>query len=314
MDAQLASDPADAAIAALAGRQHGRVSRAQLVELGLGRGAIAWRLQNGRLHPHHHGVYAVGHRALTREARWMAAVLAAGPGAVLSHRFAAALWGLCPVPTRSVEVWASGRQRSRAGIRVRHTRLQADEIAIEDGIPATTVARTLLDLAAVLPRHKLKRAMEQAEVLRLADNTSLDALLERYPRRHGTAALKEIRQAGLTETRTRSELEERFLAFLDAHGLPRPRINCAVEGFEVDFHWPDQRLIVELDGRAAHHTRTAFERDRARDRALQAAGWRVVRITWHQLQDEPAQIAGDLVRLLSMSGSHETSRIAVVKA
>jgi very-short-patch-repair endonuclease len=113
---------------------------------------------------------------------------------------------------------------------------------------------------------------------------------------------------------TRSELEERFLAFLDAHDLPRPSVNCAVEGFEVDFHWPDQRLIVELDGRAAHHTLTAFERDRARDRALQAAGWRVVRITWHQLQYEPTQIAGDLIRLLSMPGSHEAPRIAVVQA
>lgn len=242
----------------------------------------------------------------------MAAVLAAGPGAVLSHRDAAALVGLRPSARGLIDVSAPRRCR-RPGIQAHVVCLPPDEVTTHDGIPVTTVARTLLDLAAVLPPHRLKRVVEQAEFLRLADDTSLDALLARYPRRSGTASLREIRQAGLTKTLTRSELEERFLAFLDAHDLPRPRVNCAVEGFEVDFHWPDQCLIVELDGRAAHHTRIAFERDRARDRALQAAGWRVVRITWHQLQDEPAQIAGDLVRLLSMSGSHETSRIAVVK-
>jgi very-short-patch-repair endonuclease len=304
---------ADEAVAALAERQHGVVSRSQLTELGLGRGAINQRLQRRRLHVAHLGVYAVGHRRLTMRGRWMAAVLAAGPDTVLSHRDAAALAGLRPSARGLIEVSAPRRCR-RPGIQAHVACLPPDEVTTHEGIPVTTVARTLLDLAAVLPRQQLKRAIEQAEFLRLADDTSLDALLARYPRRSGTAALREIRQVGLTETVTRSELEERFLAFLDAHDLSRPRVNCAVEGFEVDFHWPGQRLIVELDGRAAHHTITAFERDRARDRALQAAGWRVVRITWHQLQAEPAQIAADLGHLLSMPGPHETPHIAVVEA
>jgi very-short-patch-repair endonuclease len=243
----------------------------------------------------------------------MAAVLAAGPSAVLSHRDAAALLGLRPSARRLIEVSAPRRCR-RAGIQGHRACLPSDEVTSHEGVPVTTVARTLLDLGAVLPRRQLRRALEQAEFLRLADDTSLDALLARYPKRSGTAALRALRQGGLTGPVTRSELEERFLAFLDARGLPRPRVNCAVEGYEVDFHWPEQRLIVELDGRAAHHTIAAFERDRARDRALQAAGWRVVRITWHQLQAQPAMIAADLAQLLSIAGSHETLRAAVVQA
>jgi predicted transcriptional regulator of viral defense system len=304
---------ADEGVAGLAERQHGVVSRSQLTELGLGRGAINRRIQRRRLHVVHPGVYAVGHRRLTVQGRWMAAVLAAGPGAVLSHRDAAALVGLRPSARRLIEVSAPRRCR-RPGIHAHVACLPPDEVTTHDGIPVTTVARTLLDLAAVLPRQQLKRAMEQAEVLRLADDTSVDALLARYPRRSGTAALREIRRAGLTKTVTRSEFEERFLALLDAYDLPRPMVNCVVEGLEVDFHWPEQRLIVELDGRAAHHTTTAFERDRARDRALQTAGWRVVRITWRQLHRESARIAADLLRLLSMPGPHETSSLAVLRA
>jgi very-short-patch-repair endonuclease len=243
----------------------------------------------------------------------MAAVLAAGPDAVLSHRDAAALFSLRTSARGPIEVSVPRRCR-RPGIQAHLARLQADEITVEDGIPVTTVARTLLDLAAVLPRQPLKRATEQAEVLRLADRTSLDDLLMRYPTRRGTAALRELRNAGLAETVTRSDLEDRFLAFLDAHDLPAPRVNGLVEGLEVDFHWRDQRVVVELDGRAAHHTIAAFERDRARDRALQVAGWRVVRITWRQLHDEPERIAADLARVLSVPGPHETRHAAVIQA
>jgi hypothetical protein len=314
MDEQLAPDPVDAAIARLAVRQHGVVSWRQLTELGIGRGAIAWRVKHGRLHPLFRGAYAVGHRSITRRGRWMGAVLAVGPGSVLARRCAAATWDMRPVPRGPVEVWAPGHRRSRSGICVGNTQLRADEVTIKDAIPVTTVARTLLDLAAILPRPQLERAMERAEGLRLADRTSLDDLLRRYPRRGGTVVLRAILATGVAPSLTRSELEDRFLAFLDAHGLPRPHVNGIIEGVEVDFHWHDRRVIVELDGRAAHHTIAAFERDRARDRTLQAAGWRVVRITWHQLQDDPAQIANDLARLLSMPRPHETRRAAVIQA
>src|SRR4051812_6421864 len=169
---------ADEAVAALAERQHGVVSRSQLTELGLGRGAINRRIQRRRLHVVHRGVHAVGHRRLTMRGRWMAAVLAAGPGAVLSHRDAAALVRLRPSARGLIEVSAPRRCR-RPGIQTHVVCLPPDEVTTHEGIPVTTVARTLVDLAAVLPPPRLKRVVEQAEFLRLADDTSLDALLAR---------------------------------------------------------------------------------------------------------------------------------------
>lgn len=227
----------------------------------------------------------------------MAAVLATGPEAVLSYRSAASLWELVAPRSAAIEVTAQ-RECDRAGIKAYRTRLPRDEITLLDGIPVTTVPRTLLDLAAVLPHSRLERAIERAEALRLADPISLHELLRRYPCRKGTRSLREVVRRGIEPILTRSELEDRFLAFLDARGLPRPRVNVLIEGLEVDFVWPEQRLVVELDGRQTHATTAAFERDRERDRILQAAGWRVVRITWRQLQDDPAAIARDLGRLL----------------
>jgi predicted transcriptional regulator of viral defense system len=273
---------AEAAIAVLADRQHGVVTRAQLVALGLGTDAIDWRLRRGRLHLVHRGVYAVGHRRLTGRGHWIAAVLAAGPRAVLSHRSAAALWDLRARergrPEVSTPLWCR-----RPGIAVHRPRLEPDEITEVDGIPVTTVARTLFDLAAVLPRPQLERAIERAEALGHADNTPLDALLLRRRGRRGTAALRQARERGIEPALTRSKLEDRFLTFLDAYGLARPEVNADLHlesrWFEADFLWRDQRLIVELDGHQTHGTRAAFERDRERDRILQVHGWRIVRIT-----------------------------------
>lgn len=236
----------------------------------------------------------------------MAAVLAAGPGAVLSHRSAAALWGLRPFGHRRPEVTAVPRRRAGPGVRVHHTRLSEDEVTEQEGIPVTTVSRTLLDLAAVLPRRQLERALHEAEVRRLGDMVSLDQLLARHPRRRGTAMLRSILVSNrIGENVTRSDLEERFLAFLDGAGLPRPEFNALVEiaglPIECDCVWRAQRLIVELDGHAFHAPRTAFEADRARDRALQVAGWRVVRVTWRQLHAESGRVAGDLRALLRSS-------------
>jgi hypothetical protein len=170
-------------------------------------------------------------------------------------------------------------------------------------IPVTTASRTLLDLAAVLPRHQLERALQEAEVRRLGDMVSLEALLVRHPRRRGTATLRSVLASGrIGENVTRSDLEERFLAFLDRAALPRPETNSYVEIagrlVECDCVWRLQRAIVELDGHATHGPRTAFEADRARDRALQAAGWRVVRITWRQLHREAEGVTADLRELL----------------
>jgi hypothetical protein len=292
-------------MARLAERQHGVVARRQLLELGIGRRAIGNRLSAGRLHPIHRGVYAVGHRIIPARGRWMAAVLAGGPGAVLSHRSAGSLWGMLRSARTVADVTNVGRHRPRAGVRLHRSRLPSDEVTSVDEIPVTSPPRTLLDLAAVLGAHALERAMEQAEALRLTDSLRLDDVLMRYPRRPGTAALREILARGYAaSTVTRSDLEDRFLAFLDARGLPRPQVNVGIEvrgrWMECDCVWRSHRLIVELDSRGFHGTGAAFERDRARDRALQASGWRVVRVTWRQLHDDGDRVAADLRELMAI--------------
>lgn len=288
----------DRAIGRLAEGQHGVVSRSQLSELGLGSDAIDHRLRLGRLRPVHRGVYTVGHRLLTQHGRWMAGVLACGTGAVLSHRAAAALWGIRG--GSRTEVTVPRAKHKRRGIVLHRAVLPADETTTHHGIPTTTVPRTLLDLSAVLRRDELRGALRQAEQLRLTDPLWLGDLIERYPRKPGSPAaraLMEEAQRGLDPVR--SELEERFQAFLLNAAVPMPKINARIEGMEVDCAWEEQRLIVELDGRATHDTAHAFENDRARDRRLEAAGWRVVRITWRQLHDVPAELEADLRRLLA---------------
>jgi very-short-patch-repair endonuclease len=288
-------------VATLAERQYGVVSRAQLLDLGVRAGAIKHRVELRRLRPLHRGVYAVGHRALRREAWWMAAVLSAGDGAVLSYRSAAALWGMRDTARARIEVSVPRHRRSTARVEVHEVELPPDEVTRERGIPVTTPARTLVDLAAVVSESELEHAFNEAQFRRLGSPTSLDVLIARYPRRPGTPAIRRVldnhKRNG--ETVTRSRLERRFLALVDAHGLPRPRINRRTEHGELDARWPEQRLVVECDGFAAHGTREAFERDRARDRELTAAGWRVVRITWRQLTEDGDVIARQLAALLT---------------
>jgi very-short-patch-repair endonuclease len=282
----------------MARSQHGVVSRAQLARIELGRRAIDHRVSQGRLHVIHRGVYAVGHDALTQRGRWMAAVLAGGDGAVLSHRDAAALWRLRPSARPRIEVSARSK-RGRPGLQFHEAVLAPDEVTVHEGIPVTTVARTLFDLAAVVDARQVERAINEAEVLRLWDEVSLAGLVKRYPRRPGAGKVRAAlgaRRDG--PTLTRSELEERFLARVRAASLPSPEVNATVEAdgrtFEIDFLWRDQRLAVELDGRASHGTAAAFEGDRERDRILSAAGWRPARFTWRQLD----RVGGELPLLL----------------
>lgn len=291
---------ADVAIAELATRQHGRVARWQLLAIGLRNGAIDRRIATGGLHPEHRGVYAVGYRSRTREGRWMAAVLACGPAAVLSSWPAAAHWRMRDRAGGPVHVTVPRGRHARSGIVVHHARLPPDEITVHEGIPITTVPRTILDIAAAGDRRDVDRALKEAEFLRLADPLSLQDLVDRYPGRRGVRTVRQVLEAAaLGLDITRSELEELFLALVAQYGLPRPRTNVMLEvGFEVDCVWPEHRLVVELDGHASHATRAGFERDRERDRVLQAAGWRVVRITWRQLHDDPERVARDLARLL----------------
>lgn len=315
MRAKVQTGGVDLRIAELAGRQHGVVGRSQLLSLGLSAAAISRRVGIGRLHPLHAGVYAVGHEAITRRGRWMAAVLFCGDEAVLSHRAAASHWGIRSYSGAAIDVTSPSKSRSQGVVRRHRALLPADEMTIEDGIPVTTVPRTIFDLAAGPSRRLAERAqavegmLRQAEYRELHDSLSLPALLDRYPGRSGAPAIRAaLARRAESSGHTRSALEDRFLAFLDQHGLPRPQLNAWIEvggtPYEVDCLWPDQRQIVELDGWQAHGTRAAFRQDRTRDRRLQAAGYATTRLTWSQLTDEPTAIARDLRQSLAPPSQH----------
>ncbi len=268
----------------------------------MGSNAVDNARRAGRLHRLHPGVYAVGHRVVSREGRWLAAVLACGAEAALSHRSAAALWEIASF-SGAIEVTSARNTRARGAIRRHCAHLPPDEVTALDGIPVTSVNRTLFDYAGASSVDRLEAAIREAEYRRLWDRLSLPALLARYPGHRGNANLRLcLQRLGRTAGFTRSDLEELFLPFLDRFGLPRPHLNARLqvrgEWLEVDCVWRKERLAVELDSRAAHETRAAFEADRERDRGLQSEGWRAVRITWRQLHDEPDRVAKDLRTLL----------------
>jgi len=294
----------DAAVGKLAGRQHGVVGKAQVETLGLSADAIKRRLRSGRLHPLDRGVYAVGHIALTQHSRWMAAVLACGPGAVLSHWSAAELWRLRERSGGAIHVTSPSKTRSRGAIRRHCAHLPADEVTIHEGIPVTTVPRTILDLATVVKPPVVESALRQSEYLRRYDSLSLWDLLERYPGHRGNRAIRwALGRLEESSGHTQGRFEDRFLAFLARHSLPRPHFNVwltvGTHRYRADCLWPRQRQIVELDSWQAHGTRSAFRNDKARDRRLAVAGYRTTRIAWSQLDDEPEEIAADLRTLLA---------------
>jgi Protein of unknown function (DUF559) len=232
----------------------------------------------------------------------MAAVLAFGPDALLSHRNAAAHWQLRRIARAEVDVTVPTRtRRGQRGITLHQVRgLHPDDRAVLEGIPVTTVARTLLDLAEVVPRRDLERAFEEAERLRLLDVRAIESLWQRSRGRRGLLPLGAL-LAGQHEPQqvTRSELERRFLRLCRDADLPRPAINLFVAGLEVDAIWQEHRLVVELDGHAFHRTRAAFERDRIRDATLQLAGYRVVRVTQRRLESQPRAVAETMRALLA---------------
>jgi hypothetical protein len=233
----------------------------------------------------------------------MAAVLACGPEAVLSHRSAGWLLGIVPRSTGFPEVTRATGWQGPTGIRLHCSSIPADECCVIEGIPTTGLARTFLDLAAGSSLRQLEQALNEAEVLRLTDRHSVLDLLERYSRRRGSAVLRALfRDRSAVRGITRRELEARFHMVLDGTDLPRPRrnVHVSVRGrfFEADCLWAEQRLIVELDGRESHGTDLAFEKDRERDRLLLVEGWRVARITWRQLRDDAPAVIADLRELL----------------
>ena len=270
------------------------MSRLQLARLGLSPSAIKTRVRAGRLHRIHRSVYAVGHTRLTRKGRFMAAVLACGDGAVLSHRSAAALHGLTrEAPVRVDVTRTAGGGRAHPRIAVHRTRRLPDhERTTKDGVPVTTVARTLLDLADAVP---VEGAVARADRGGLLDVDGIHRAIADNPGRHGA---KRLLAAVDTPILTRSELEDAFLALVRRAGLPEPRVNQRVAGIEVDFHWPDHALVVETDGAAFHSSHAAQERDRGREAILARAGLRTHRFTHRQVVREPEGVEDTLRTLL----------------
>jgi very-short-patch-repair endonuclease len=259
-----------------------------LIALGMGTRGISDWVRARRLHRLYRGVYAVGHDRLRLEGRWLAAVMACGRGAVLSHRDAAQLWQLRQSNSAYIEVTVpslNGR-RKQTGIRIhRSGRLRSEDVTVRHGIPVTTLARTLLDLADVLERQALKRVITEAEYTNQFDLTAINAAVQNNP---GRASAKLMAAIGAAGDLTRSELEDRFLDLLHRHGVERPQTAVTIGGYELDFLWTRAGLVVELDGLAAHTTRSSFNADRLRDRRLWRRGLRTMRLTSEALLDEAA--------------------------
>jgi predicted transcriptional regulator of viral defense system len=298
-------DPLDRAIAARAQEQHGVVAGRQLVALGLSASATRSRVTAGRLHRVHHGVFAVGHPVLTQYGRFMAAVLACGPGAFASHWCSSALLELGLGLRRLIDVTAPGsRGRTRDGIRVHSAAtLTTDDVTVIENIPCTTLARTLLDIAEAGARREVERALDRAEQ-EILDMTAIDDVLDRANGRRGAKLLRAVlAEHRVGSTLTRNDLEEALLAICRAVERPPDAVNAWIPfpdggGAEADFLWREQRLIVEVDGRSVHATRRAFGSDRLRDQRLMLLGWRVVRFTRQQVTCEPAYVAATLRGLL----------------
>jgi very-short-patch-repair endonuclease len=283
----------------LASKQHGVVSFSQLAALGLSRRAIQHRVERGRLHHVMRGIYAVGRPELTRHGRWMAAVLACGPGAVLSHGSAAELWEIQPQSSGRIEVSRVGAQPARRpGVRVhRRRRLEPDDLAVRTGIPVTSPIRTLVDLAVIIGPGRLERAVNEADRLDLVDPTRLRRGLEDLRGRPGVGRLRTLLDRR-TFRLTDSELESRFLALVDRAGLSRPQTRRRLNGFRVDFFWPDLGLVVETDGLRYHRTPSHQARDLARDQAHTAAGLTPLRFSHAQVRFEPDRVRDTLASVV----------------
>jgi very-short-patch-repair endonuclease len=288
-------------MAELATHQHGVVALSQLLTLGFGVRAVERRVRDGRLDQLHRNVYSVGHRRLSQRSYWWGAVLAYGGWSLLSHRSAAALWGLSRQRAGAIDVTAAmGRQgpSRRDGIWIHRARLHPEDRTSHDDIPVTTVARTLFDYAEVVDFQRLEYAWEEADRLKLLRLREVEHVCERG---YGRRALKPIRRL-LAEARavarTRSPLEDRFQGFCRHFDLPPHSTNVDVLGKEVDVLWSAAKLIVELDSWEFHSHRAAFQRDRARDTRLLVAGYRTIRVTHDRLDREASALAGEIRELL----------------
>ncbi|MBF6621186.1 MAG: hypothetical protein ITG02_13275 [Patulibacter sp.] len=280
--------------AELAARQHGVVSRVQLRRCDLSDRQITRATAMSRLHAVHRGVFAVGHDRLSASGQRAAAVLACGAGAALGYRAAAAHWNLRATSSPTVEIVVARTSRPHhRNVKVHcHPQIEPDELTDRDGIRVTTVARTLLDLAAVLPPAALRRSVGQADVLRLFDRHAVAPLLVRHRHHRGRKALEAVLRTWEEPERVRSPQEETFPELCARFGFPRPAINAEVLGMEVDAVFFDHGIAVELDGYAFHSGAIQWEDDHEKRARLVAAGWTVLAYSWRQVRDD----GGGLVR------------------
>jgi very-short-patch-repair endonuclease/predicted transcriptional regulator of viral defense system len=283
-------------ILAAAGQQHGLVTTAQLLAAGWSKDVIAGCVRSRWLRRVHHGVYLVGPLE-SPHARMMAAALATAPDALVSHYPAAVLWDWRPAREGPVHLTVPRKLRSRPGLVVHHTTLHPSDITRRHGIPTTSAARTILDLAATEPTAELERALNEAGLQRRVSPQSLTEQFSRYPHHRGTAALTKLLATEPSLTRSDAEIIARDL--IRKAGLPQPESNIRIEGYEVDLVWRDHGLIVEIDSWAFHSMRSSFEGDRRRDQRLTTAGWRVIRITARQLTYEPHAVVATLATALA---------------
>jgi predicted transcriptional regulator of viral defense system len=298
-----------AEIGRLARAQHGVITRDQLGAAGLTSAKIKSRVAAGRLYRVHHGVYAIGDPALLPLAGVSAAVMAVGQEhAVVSHRSAAALWGLIPLidpPIHDVTL-VNGSARDREGVRIHRVKLLHPlDVSRRAKLRLTAPSRTLIDFAADASPAELEQALTEARVERLATDSTLDAALNRATANHpGARRLRLLLTRPAGRAVTRSKLERTFLVLIDAAGLPRPLVNVRLHGHEPDFFWPQHNFVVEVDGYASHGIRSAFERDRRRDQDYAAAGIQVLRATDLQLELEPVALAVRIARALASRTPH----------
>jgi very-short-patch-repair endonuclease/predicted transcriptional regulator of viral defense system len=298
----------EAVIARIAAGQHEQITTAQLLDAGLSETAIRNRVRTRRLYRVHRGVLSVGRPPVRSEEHWMAAVLACGESAALSHASGAANLGIRASAATIVDVTSpTGRGRRLPGIRVHRSRLEPWEVTVVNGIPTTTCARTLLDLAEVLHPGALSKALDQAEIERLLDLVDLRRVLAHNQGRCGVRPLRTLLASLDPQTkRTRNHFERALYMLCEKASLPLPEpsrwLNLEGRWIEADFLWPDARLVLETDGFETHSTRQAFERDRAKDALLLRAGYRVIRVTWRQLVREPSIVAATIRAGLARPG------------
>lgn len=297
----IVSGSRDERLAAIAQAQRGRVSRQQLRQAGIGYGAIARLVRSRRLLPLPGGVFAIGSLAPAELADETAALLAAGPGSVLSHHTAAVLWEIRPRDDGPINVVVPPSRGTRTpGIRIhRSGSLTPRDVRIRKGLPVTSPAWTLLDEAPTLTPRELELAFDRALVAGIMRLQDVAELLKRVKGRPGAPALRALLEDHQGSTVTRSGAEELFLELIRTAHLPQPRVNARTCGYEVDFLWPEQRLVVEIDGFRFHSTRRAFEHDHRRDAALRAAGFIVLRFTYDQLRREPLAVVATVATMLT---------------